>query len=37
MPYGRNPTVSISAGGQTFMVIAIDWSLTADRRKLSDR
>ena len=37
MPYARNPAVSISAGGQTFVVVAIDWSLTGDPPKLSDR
>ena len=37
MPYARTPAVSISAGGQTFMVVAIDWSLTGDPSKLSDR
>jgi hypothetical protein len=37
MPYARNPVVSIRAGGQTFVVVAIDWSATGDSPRLNDR
>jgi hypothetical protein len=37
LPYARKPVFSVSAGGQTFMVVAIDWPVRGDSPTVSDR